>query len=104
LAGNPCPERLTIDRRQLTVGDLPGKPAGHRRPERRRQWPWEQIAAFRVEPAVGSHFLQAQVDGQWIDVLRRPGDVTRELTDLAGRLNAPEVGSQRSEVPLTSDL
>ena len=84
LAGNPCPERLTIDQRQLMVGDL----AGNRRPERRRQWRWEQIEAFRVEPAVGSHFLQVQVDGQWIDVLRRPGDVARELTDLVGRLNA----------------
>ena len=41
-----------------------------------------------MEPTVGSHFLQVQVDGQWIDVLRRPGDVTRELTDLVGRLNA----------------
>ena len=84
LAGNPCPQRLTIDERQLMVGNL----AGNRRPERRRQWRWEQIEAFRVEPAVGSHFLQVQVDGQWIDVLRRPGDVTRELTDLVGRLNA----------------
>ena len=83
LAGNSCPEQLTMDERQLMVDIL----VGNRRPECRRQWPWEQIEAFRVEPTVGSHFLQAQVDGQWIDVLRRPGDVTRELTDLVGRLN-----------------
>ena len=83
LAGNPCPERLTINVRQLMVDTL----AGNRRPERRRQWRWEQIEAFRVGTAVGSHFLQVQVDGQWIDVLRRPGDVTRELTDLVPRLN-----------------
>ena len=61
---------------------------GNRLAELRRQWRWEQIEAFRVEPAVGSHFLRAQIDGQWIDVLRRPGDVSRELTDLVGRLNA----------------
>ena len=84
LAGNPCPERLTIDERRLVVGNL----VGDRRSGHRREWRWEQIEAFRVEPAVGSHFLQVQVDGQWIDALRRPGDVARELTDLVGRLNA----------------
>ena len=84
LAGNPCPERLTMDERHLVVGNL----VGDRRPERRREWRWEEIEAFRVEPAVGSHFFQVQVDGQWIDALRRPGDVARELTDLVGRLNA----------------
>ena len=84
LAGNPCPERLTMDERQLMVSTL----VGNRRPEHRREWRWEQIEAFRVEPTVGSHFLQVQVDGQWIDALRRPGDVARELTDLVGRLNA----------------
>ena len=84
LAGSPCPQRLTIDERQLAVGNL----AGNQRTQRRRQWPWEQIEAFRVEPAVGSHFLQLQVDGQWIDVFRRPGDASQELTDLVGRLNA----------------
>ncbi len=84
LAGNPCPERLTMDERRLMVGNL----VGTRRSGHRREWRWEQIEAFRVEPAVGSHFLQAQVNGQWIDALRRPGNVARELTDLLGRLNA----------------
>ena len=84
LAGNPCPERLTMDEGQLMVDTL----VGNRRPERRRQWCWQQIEAFRVETAVGSHFLQVQVDGQWTDVLRRPGDAVCELTDLVGRLNA----------------
>ena len=98
LAGNPCPQRLTMDGRQLMVDTLAGKPAGNRRPECRRQWPWEQIEAFRVEPAVGSHFLQVQIDGQWSNVLRRPGDATRELTDLVGRLNAPEVRGRKSDI------
>ncbi|MGO9113039.1 MAG: DUF1854 domain-containing protein [Thermoguttaceae bacterium] len=80
LGGNPCPQRLTIDERQLIVSN--------RRTEHRQEWPWEQIEAFRLEPTVGSHFLKVQVDGQWSDVLRRPGDVTLELTDLVGRLNA----------------
>ncbi|MGA2254505.1 MAG: DUF1854 domain-containing protein [Thermoguttaceae bacterium] len=84
LEGSPCPQRLTVDERQLMVSNL----VGNRRRERRREWRWEQIEAFRVGPAIGSHFLQVQVDGQWIDVLRRPGDVARELTDLVGRLNA----------------
>ena len=80
LAGNPCNQRLTTDERELTISN--------RRPELRRHWRWEQIEAIRVEPSVGSHFLQVQVDRQWIDVLRRPGDAARELTDLAARLNA----------------
>ena len=84
LAGNACPERLTMDERQLMVAD----PLDDRPPERRRKWRWEQIEAFRLEPSVGSHFLQVQVAGQWIDVLRRPGDVSQDLTDLVGRLNA----------------
>ena len=62
LAGNPCPERLTMDQRHLTVGDLAGQPVGNRWPERRRQWRWKQLEAFCVESAVGSHFLQAQAD------------------------------------------
>jgi ATP-binding cassette subfamily B protein len=73
-----------MDERQLVVSNL----AGNRPPDPRREWRGEQIGAFRVEPTVGSHFLQVQVDGQWIDALRRPGDVARELTDLVGRLNA----------------
>jgi ATP-binding cassette subfamily B protein len=100
LAGNPCPERLVIDQRQMTVSS----PVGNQRPEQRRQWRWEQIEALRVEPAVGSHFLQVQIGGQWLDVLRRPGDVTRELTDLVARLNAgchqdsrATVGKERGE-------
>ena len=84
LEGNPCPQRLTMDRRRLMVGNLAGSP----RAQSQRQWHWDQIESFRADPAVGSHFLRAQVDGQWIDVLRRPGEPVREFTDLVARLNA----------------
>ena len=44
LAGNPCRERLTMDERKLVVSNV----ASNQRPERRREWRWEQIEAFRV--------------------------------------------------------
>ena len=83
LTGNPCPERLAIDERQLAVSNL----ADDRQPKPLRRWLWDQVDAFRIEVAVGSHYLQVQVDGQWLDALRRPGDVRGNVTDLVGRLN-----------------
>src|SRR5271166_987759 len=61
LGGSLCPQRLAADARQVTVSNL----VGNRQAQPQRHWRWEHIEAFRVQPAVGSHFLQVQIDGQW---------------------------------------
>jgi ATP-binding cassette, subfamily B, bacterial len=80
LAGRACPERLDIFKNYLAVRNgAPGFP---------RNWRFDQVEAFRLEPTIGSCFLQAQVDKRWVDVLRISGGVDQKLTDLAGQLNA----------------
>ena len=87
LDGRPCPERLIVDPQQLSVVN------GHR--QEGRQWRFDQIGGFRVEPSIGSCFLQARVDQRWVDVLRRPGSVDPRLSELADRL-AMRCGHDRS--------
>lgn len=82
LAGNACPERLCIQHQKLVVIDG----VGHQ--EKRREWRLSEIEGFRLEPSIGSCFLQAQVDGNWVDVLRCPGNADRQLIELVDRLNA----------------
>ena len=50
-------------------------------------WPFERIGAFRLEPAIGSCFVQARVDDRWLDLIRVPGGIDQTLTILAERLN-----------------
>ncbi len=87
LDGRACPERLIVDPQQLSVVN------GHR--QEGRQWRFDQIGGFRVEPSIGSCFLQARVDQRWVDVLRRPGSVDPRLRELADRL-AMRCGRERS--------
>ena len=71
-----CPERLIVDPQQLSVVN------GHR--QEGRQWRFDQIGGFRVEPSIGSCFLQARVDQRWVDVLRRPGSVDPAVERVGG--------------------
>jgi ATP-binding cassette subfamily B protein len=82
LAGSIRSERLLVYEQKLVIvgGD------GLR--ERQREWWLPDFEGFRMEPAVGSCFLQGQVEGKWVDVLRRPGVIDRQLTDLVAHLNA----------------
>jgi ATP-binding cassette subfamily B protein len=58
------------------------------RPESRQQWRLGEIEGFRVQPAIGSHFIQGRVTGQWMDLLRRPGAADQQVTKLVERLNS----------------
>ena len=80
LAGNPGAERLTVNEHSVLVSN--GRAALP------RAWRFDQTERFRVEPSTGSCFLQARQGGEWIDVLRCPGNADRGLSELADRLNA----------------
>ena len=82
LQGNSSPEQLVIEMRRLVVR------GGEKSREERRAWPLEQIQALRVEPAVGSCFLHAELDGRWVDVFRCPGNVPSELTQFVEQFAA----------------
>jgi ATP-binding cassette subfamily B protein len=88
LAGNSCAQRLTADERELVVGNC--------RQEHRRQWPLDEIRAFRIEPSIGSHFLQAEIGGRWVDVFRFPGRAEAETAEWLGWLNGR---CRRSSLP-----
>jgi ATP-binding cassette subfamily B protein len=81
LAGNPDPERLRVLPGRVAVG------GGQRLNEQRRHWSLASISAFRIEPSIGSCYLQAELAGRWTDVLRWPGAADRSLTELAEHLN-----------------
>jgi ATP-binding cassette subfamily B protein len=80
LDGNSCTERLTANDKYLVVnvGFL----------EKRRKLRFDRIEEFRIEPSVGSCFLQARIRSKWIDILRTPGNADQQLCNLAERLTA----------------
>jgi ATP-binding cassette subfamily B protein len=80
LHGNASPERLVANGRTLAVGNG--------RPDKQRIWPLEEIDGFRIQPTVGSCFLQGRIKGDWVDLLRRPGNADPQLADATERLNA----------------
>ncbi|MEN6452119.1 MAG: DUF1854 domain-containing protein [Thermoguttaceae bacterium] len=80
LDGRASPERLMLDGRTLVVGNGC--------PEKQRRWPLERLDGFRIQPTIGSCFLQGQVAGRWIDLLRRPGKVDATLSETVARLNS----------------
>ena len=79
LHGNASPERLVADRLTLVIGN------GH--PDKQRTWPLEEIDGFRVQPTVGSCFLQGRIAGKWVDLLRRPGNADPQLANATQWLN-----------------
>jgi len=81
MAGEVAAERLVVQTGRIFVL------FGEDFEERRGEWQFDQIAGFRIEPTVGSCFLQAQIDGQWVDVLRRAGAADAAIADLVRRLN-----------------
>ncbi len=89
LEGNARPGRLVADGQSLILSNG--------RPESQRQWPLAEIDGFRVQPAIGSCFIQAHVAGGWTDLLRRPGTADRQLTELIDRLNAQSRHGGRAE-------
>ena len=70
LVGMPCAERLVITDRELVVF---GGEGFH---QRLRAWSLRNLDDMRVEPSIGSCFLQAFTGGQWVDVFRCPGPPT----------------------------
>jgi ATP-binding cassette, subfamily B, bacterial len=80
LDGNPCAEHLFADDKSLFVenGSF----------DKVRKFPFDRIDEFRVEPSVGSCFLQARRHGKWSDILRMPGNADLQLIALAERLTA----------------
>jgi len=81
LIGNTRPERLQVQPQRLVVV------GGESLREKLREWELSAVDGWRLSPSVGSCFLQIQVKGQWVDVLRFPGDVTQSLADLVDSLN-----------------
>ena len=80
LQGRPSAEQLIVEGAVLQVIDDSR--------QTRRKWQLSQVRGFRIDSLVGSCFLQAEVAGQWVDVLRRAGTADAELSDAAQRLDA----------------
>ncbi|MCE5268068.1 MAG: ABC transporter ATP-binding protein/permease [Planctomycetaceae bacterium] len=97
LEGNASHERLVVDGRSLVISNGC--------PKKQRQWPLDGVAGFRVLPVVGSCFLQGQIAGQWVDLLRRPGQADAHLVQTVDRLNAErtEPGEVQSDVAAAND-
>ena len=79
LDGNVAAERLAVDVHGLAVWNGNG--------QKLREWRWDEVDEFRIEPSLGSSFLQARVGGQWIDLLRRCGGVDAALAESVTWLN-----------------
>ncbi len=77
LDGNAEPERLAVDNRKLVVSNG--------RADKRREWWLCEIDGFRVEPSLGSTYLQVQVAGRWVR-LDPPPRRRRSSVDRLGRL------------------
>jgi ATP-binding cassette subfamily B protein len=99
LAGNLSSERLVFDSDRLMVLPCDGLDGV------RRQWRFNQVTDVRLEPCVGSCFLQARVDGEWADVLRYPGNPDERLREVADELLARCRGEGRpgEKTPTPSD-
>jgi ATP-binding cassette subfamily B protein len=80
LDGNAASQLLEIDNRKLVARDEHGN--------NRREWRLSDIDGFRIEPSLGSCFLQARVAGQWVDLIRRPGGVDQQVTESLSWLDA----------------
>ena len=88
LEGHAWLGRLVADGQNLVVSNT--------RPESREEWRLAEIDAFRVQPAIGSYFIQARMAGRWTDLLRRPGAADQQVTEFIDRLNAKSQGDGRA--------
>lgn len=97
LRGEPDRQRLVVEDQRLAVED-----------DQRgivRHWERSTVAAVRIEPAFGSYFVQALVAGQWIDLLRAPGEPPADLVqwtthfDPAGDADALPSDDEASPAP-----
>ena len=80
LDGRSLTEELTATASQLQISaaeDAPGES---------RQFELAAIEAFRTETAVGSGFLQARIDGVWVDLLRYSNGLADEFVGVARQL------------------
>ena len=82
--GRPCSQCLVVRDRHIALLGVTEKNADQDVHERR--WRRKDIEAFRVEQAKGSSFLQARVDGGWVDILRCPGGNGEMLRRFAAHL------------------
>jgi ATP-binding cassette subfamily B protein len=57
-------------------------------PHLRRTLPLDKVETFRAHAAVGSGFLQARLDGTWVDVVRYSNGLAGRFTKLANKLEA----------------
>jgi ATP-binding cassette subfamily B protein len=89
LEGNARPGRLVADGKSLILSNG--------RPDSQRHWRLEEIDGFRVQPAIGSCFIQGRLAGQWTDLLRRPGAADARLTEWIAHLNAQARLSRSAE-------
>jgi ATP-binding cassette subfamily B protein len=81
LEGRESPERLVFEADRLFVL------GGAEQFQNRRGWLLEGVRGARLQPALGSCFLQLRLEDQWVDAFRYPGAADRYLTDLVDALN-----------------
>ena len=79
--GNPATPTLYADQKELRVDAVPGQA------ESTIQLSWTQIEKVRTWAGTGSGWLQAQVDGTWIDLLRYSNAQASKFSKVSLRLN-----------------
>lgn len=79
-AGNPATPTLYADQKELRVDAAPGQAGSTIR------LPWTQIEKVRTWAGTGSGWLQAQVDGAWIDLLRYSNAQASKFSKVSLRL------------------
>ncbi len=80
LDGQPCISWLLVASDQLLV--ISGEPT----PRIERQFVLATATQFRAQAAVGSGFLQARIDGVWVDLLRYSNRLSERFAKVAAKL------------------
>ncbi|MFO1094225.1 MAG: hypothetical protein U0992_13080 [Planctomycetaceae bacterium] len=94
LRGEPRRQWLVVTRSNVSVV------ADGAAPEVVHHVPLNRIEKFRSHSAIGSGFLQAYVDGAWIDVVRHSNSLSWRFHQVAGRLEGLRT---TGEVAATND-
>jgi ATP-binding cassette, subfamily B, bacterial len=74
LAGNDAVEQLTATKTHVRAGEV--------------ELALDSIKSFRVHSAVGSGFIQAEIDGAWINLIRYSNALAPRFTKVAKKLEA----------------